>query len=177
MIVLWLLILRGTSIEFRSHIRSAVWAAVAGTSFSALSSLLLAVFYGAALGNVVRGVPLDASGYFFEPLWTNFQLGRQRGILDWYTILVGVLALGALMMHGALVAASEDGWRGERARGGRGARGVVAGGSADDRGFAHHVSRAAARDEQFCEVAVGRRVPAASGGGNCRGEDLSRGER
>ena len=68
----------------------------------ALSSALLAIFYGAALGNVVRGVPLDASGYFFEPLWTNFRLGEETGILDWYTILVGVLALLVLVMHGAL---------------------------------------------------------------------------
>jgi cytochrome d ubiquinol oxidase subunit II len=100
-IVLWLLILRGTSIEFRNHIRSAVWQPLWDFVFCA-SSLLLAVFYGAALGNVVRGVPLDASGYFFEPLWTNFRLGGQTGILDWYTILVGLVALAALVMHGGL---------------------------------------------------------------------------
>jgi cytochrome d ubiquinol oxidase subunit II len=101
MMVLWLLILRGTSIEFRNHIKSAVWDPLWDFLFCA-SSLLLAVFYGAALANVVRGVPLDASGYFFEPLWTNFQLGDETGILDWYTILVGVLALLALVMHGGL---------------------------------------------------------------------------
>jgi len=101
MIVLWLLILRGASIEFRNHIKSAVWDPLWDFLFCA-SSLLLAVFFGAALGNVVRGVPLDSSGYFFEPLWTNFLLGDQAGILDWYTILVGVLALLALMMHGGL---------------------------------------------------------------------------
>jgi cytochrome d ubiquinol oxidase subunit II len=101
MIVLWLLILRGASIEFRNHIKSAVWDPLWDFSFCA-SSLLLAVFFGAALGNVVRGVPLDSSGYFFEPLWTNFRLGDETGILDWYTILVGVLALLALMMHGGL---------------------------------------------------------------------------
>jgi cytochrome bd ubiquinol oxidase subunit II len=101
MMVLWLLILRGTSIEFRNHIKSAVWDPLWDFLFCA-SSLLLAVFFGAALANVVRGVPLDASGYFFEPLWTNFQLGEVTGILDWYTILVGVLALLALVMHGAL---------------------------------------------------------------------------
>jgi cytochrome bd ubiquinol oxidase subunit II len=99
--VLWLLILRGTSIEFRNHIRSAVWQPLWDFLFCA-SSLLLAVFYGVALGNVVRGVPLDATGYFFEPLWTNFRLGPETGILDWYTILVGVLALAAIMMHGSL---------------------------------------------------------------------------
>ena len=101
MMVLWLLILRGSSIEFRNHVKSAVWDPLWDFLFCA-SSLLLAVFFGAALANVVRGVPLDATGYFFEPLWTNFQLGEETGILDWYTVLVGVLALLVLVMHGAL---------------------------------------------------------------------------
>src|SRR5499427_2975736 len=92
MIVLWLLILRGASIEFRNHIKSAVWDPLWDFLFCG-SSFLLAVFFGAALGNVVRGVPLDASGYFFEPLWTNFRLGEETGILDWYSTLVGVLTL------------------------------------------------------------------------------------
>jgi cytochrome bd ubiquinol oxidase subunit II len=116
MIVLWLLILRGASIEFRNHIKSAVWHPLWDFLFCA-SSLLLAIFFGAALGNVVRGVPLDASGYFFEPLWTNFRLGEETGILDWYTILVGVLALLTLMMHGGLwVQMKTSGKVNERAR-------------------------------------------------------------
>jgi len=101
MIVLWLLILRGISIELRNHVGGDVWEPMWDFLFCA-SSLLLAVFYGAALGNVVRGVPLDASGYFFEPLWTNWRLGEETGILDWYTVLVGVCALAALVMHGAI---------------------------------------------------------------------------
>jgi len=101
MIVLWLLILRGTAVEFRNHIQSPIWIPFWDFVFF-VASLLLAIFFGAALGNVVRGVPLDESGYFFEPLWTNFQLGEHTGILDWFTILVGVQALLALMMHGGL---------------------------------------------------------------------------
>src|SRR5271155_3076721 len=101
MVVLWLLILRGSSIEFRNHLKSPAWNPFWDLVFCA-SSLLLTLFFGAALANVVRGVPLDASGYFFEPLWTNFRLGEETGILDWYTILVGVLALLALAMHGSL---------------------------------------------------------------------------
>jgi cytochrome d ubiquinol oxidase subunit II len=101
MMVLWLLILRGISVEFRSHIAGAVWAPFWDLTFC-LSSALLAIFFGAALGNVVRGVPLDAQGYFFEPLWTNFRFGADAGILDWYTILIGVAAYLALAMHGAL---------------------------------------------------------------------------
>jgi cytochrome bd ubiquinol oxidase subunit II len=101
MIVLWLLMLRGLSLELRSHIHSPVWAGLWDGLFF-LGSALLAVFYGAALGNVVRGVPLDAQGYFFEPLWTDFNpAGATPGILDWYTVVVGVLALAALVLHGA----------------------------------------------------------------------------
>ncbi len=101
MIVLWLLVLRGISIEFRNHIQNPVWAPFWDVVFC-FSSFLLVVFYGAALGNVVRGVPLDAHGYFFEPLWTDFRLGPETGILDWYTLLVGLAAFFALLQHGAL---------------------------------------------------------------------------
>jgi cytochrome d ubiquinol oxidase subunit II len=101
MIVLWLLILRGVSIEFRNHVESLLWRPLWDVVF-AWSSLLLAVFYGAALGNVVRGVPLDASGYFFLPLWSDFRVSSHGGILDWYTIMTGIAALLALTLHGAL---------------------------------------------------------------------------
>jgi cytochrome bd ubiquinol oxidase subunit II len=117
MVVLWLLILRGIGIEFRAHIENQVWQNFFDVVFS-VSSILLAVFFGAALGNVVRGVPLDASGYFFEPLWTNFKLGPQTGVLDWYTILIGGLALVTLSAHGAYyVALKTDNDLGRRARG------------------------------------------------------------
>jgi cytochrome bd ubiquinol oxidase subunit II len=100
MMVLWLLIVRGVALEFRSHVAGHIWSAFWDACF-AFASVLLAVFYGAALGNVVRGVPFDLSGRFFEPLWTNFLPMGRTGILDWYTILVGVTALLALALHGA----------------------------------------------------------------------------
>jgi cytochrome d ubiquinol oxidase subunit II len=116
MIVLWLLILRGTSLEFRGHIRSQVWHPLWDFVFCA-SSLLLAIFYGAALGNVTRGVPLDATGYFLEPLWTDFRVGPHTGILDWYTIPAGLLALAALALHGSLwIACKTEGPLASRAR-------------------------------------------------------------
>ena len=102
MIVLWLLILRAISIEFRSHLKSPIWRPIWDVVFS-FSSLLLAVFLGAALGNVVRGVPLGEDGYFFTPLWTSFRTGgTDLGILDWYTVSVGVTSLLALTYHGAM---------------------------------------------------------------------------
>ena len=101
MIVLWLLILRGISIEFRNHIQSLVWQPLWDAVFAGASALL-AIFFGAALGNVVRGVPLDRSGEFFLPLWTDFTAGKNTGILDWYTILIAIAALLTLAVHGSL---------------------------------------------------------------------------
>jgi cytochrome d ubiquinol oxidase subunit II len=54
------------------------------------------------LGNVVRGVPVDATGLFFIPLFMDFQPGAHPGIFDWYTALVGAFTLCALAGHGAL---------------------------------------------------------------------------
>lgn len=101
MIVLWLIILRGISIELRGHSSDPLWRTFFESLFC-LASALLAIFFGAALGNVVRGVPIGSDDYFFLPLWTNFRAGDNPGILDWYTVLSGLLALVALSLHGAL---------------------------------------------------------------------------
>ena len=100
-IVLWLFIGRGIAIELRSRISHAVWSSFWDGIFS-FSSALLAFFFGVALGNVIRGVPLNAQGYFFEALWTDFNpFSANPGILDWYTILTGLLAFTTLLTHGA----------------------------------------------------------------------------
>lgn len=101
MIVLWLLIFRACGIEFRSHINNPLWQQFFDVVFS-VSSLLIILFFGAALGNVIRGVELDKNGYFFAPLWTNFRVGANPGIIDWYTLLTGLLAIVVLTMHGSL---------------------------------------------------------------------------
>jgi cytochrome bd ubiquinol oxidase subunit II len=109
--------LRAVGIEFRSHIDAPVWTDFFDVAF-AVASTLLCVFIGAALGNVVRGVPLDASGYFFEPLWTDFKIGAQTGILDWYKVLTGIVALVTLTAHGShYVALKTDEDLGRRAKG------------------------------------------------------------
>jgi cytochrome bd ubiquinol oxidase subunit II len=100
MMILWLLILRACGIELRGHIDHPLWRSFWDFIFSS-SSTLLAIFLGVALGNVIRGVPLDVEKLFFEPLWTNFEPEGQTGILDWYTLLTGVVALIALALHGA----------------------------------------------------------------------------
>lgn len=100
MMVLWLLVMRGVAIELRSHIDNPVWRSLWDGAFF-LGSALLAIFFGVAAGNVVRGVPLDAHYTFFEALWTDFNpRSANPGILDWYTILIGLLAFSGLAMHG-----------------------------------------------------------------------------
>jgi cytochrome d ubiquinol oxidase subunit II len=106
MIVLWLLIMRGISVELRSHITMRVWHSFFDGVFT-FSSAMLAIFYGAALANVIRGVPIGDDSYFFLPLWTNWRVGPSPGILDWYTVIGGVLALVALSIHGALYLATK----------------------------------------------------------------------
>ena len=101
MIVLWLLVLRGVSVELRNHVDVGVWRSLLDGVFG-FASALLTIFLGAALANVLRGVPLKADGYFFLPLWTNWQPGVAPGILDWYTVIGGLVAFIALSLHGAL---------------------------------------------------------------------------
>ena len=100
MIVLWLLMLRALGIEFRHRIHHPMWKNFWDVVF-ALGSILLAIFFGAALGNVVRGVPLGADGYFFEPLWTTFTVVPNAGVLDWFTVVMGLVAFFTLMAHGS----------------------------------------------------------------------------
>src|SRR6059058_4433712 len=100
-LVLWLLVGRGLALELRHQLDHPLWHGACDVVFS-LSSAALALVFGVALGNVVRGVPLDAHGYFHLPL---FQ------ILNWYALLIGVFGLVVLVGHGAAFMA----WRGKGA--------------------------------------------------------------
>src|SRR3954465_11360099 len=90
-IVLWLLVGRGLALELRHQIDHQMWRGACDTVFW-LSSAGLALVFGVALGNVVRGVPLNANGYFSLPLFS---------ILNWYALLIGVFGLVVLCAHGA----------------------------------------------------------------------------
>jgi len=101
MMFLWVLILRGISIEFRSHLEDGMWRTFWDSVFG-FASTLAPVLLGAALGNLLRGVPLDEHGWFALSLFESFSPNGVLGILDWYTVLVGLFALAALLHHGAL---------------------------------------------------------------------------
>ena len=101
MMVLWLLIMRGIALHFRNDLPNALWRQFWDVCFT-IASVLLTVFFGVALGNVIRGVPLDATQDFFLPLWVDFRVGPAVGVLDWYTTMAGLLTLITLAEYGAL---------------------------------------------------------------------------
>jgi len=106
-LVLWLLVGRGLSLELRHQVDNPLWRGACDTVFF-LASAALALVFGVALGNVVRGVPLRADGYFSLPLFN---------ILNWYALLVGVFGLLVLAAQGAsFLAFRGTGALAERAR-------------------------------------------------------------
>jgi len=106
-VVLWLLMFRGIALELRNHFTSELWRSFWDTAFTGASALL-AVLFGVALGNLVRGLPLDAHGYF---------LGRFAFLLNPYALAVGLFALLALAQHGlAFLVLRTDGELADRSK-------------------------------------------------------------
>ena len=99
-LILWCLILRGFSLEVVGHIENQLWQSYWDFHFT-VSSLLLAILFGAAAGNVARGVPVDALGNFSMPFFTNFDVHGNVGLLDWYTVSIAISATVILAAHGA----------------------------------------------------------------------------
>ena len=99
-LILWCLILRGISLEVGGHINDRLWQTYWDFNF-VLSNFLLAILFGAAAGNVARGVPLDAQGNFSMAFFTDFNVRGHVGLLDWYTVSIAILAVVMLAAHGA----------------------------------------------------------------------------
>jgi len=92
MVVLFALIFRAVSIKFRSKETWPAWRSFWDTAFC-ISSIVASIIFGVALGNIIRGIPLDDR---FEYLGTFFDL------LNPFSVLVGITTLALFMMHGAL---------------------------------------------------------------------------
>jgi cytochrome bd ubiquinol oxidase subunit II len=99
-LVLWGLILRGISLEVGGHIDDRMWQSFWDFIFPA-SNLLLGILFGTALGNVVRGVPLEENGEFHMAFFTDFRVTGNVGLLDWYSVSVGVVCVVMATAHGA----------------------------------------------------------------------------
>ncbi|MEP1489680.1 MAG: cytochrome d ubiquinol oxidase subunit II [Algibacter sp.] len=110
-IVLWLIVFRAIGLEFRSQFNFQMWKDLWDKAFG-VSSLLLALFFGIALGNIVRGVNLGGvkngvsvyeGHYFFLPLWNDSfsPLSKNPGVMDWFTIVIGLISVVTLAIHGA----------------------------------------------------------------------------
>src|SRR6476659_7737655 len=99
-LILWCLILRGISLEVGGHINDRLWQTYWDFIF-VCSNFLLAILFGAAAGNVARGVPLNADGNFSMAFFTIFDVRGHVGLLDWYTVSIAILAVVMLAAHGA----------------------------------------------------------------------------
>ncbi len=90
MLVLFGLIVRAVSLEYRAH--DPKWGKVWDALFF-IGSLLPALLFGVAIGNVYAGIPLDANGdYAGIPL---------LGLITPFTLLCGLLGLSVFITQGA----------------------------------------------------------------------------
>lgn len=91
MLLLLALIFRAVSLEFRGQVDSPGWRRFWDWSFG-LGSLIPAIIFGVAIGNVLRGLPITADG----TLNVSF-----LSLLNPYAILIGLVTLTFFVMHGA----------------------------------------------------------------------------
>lgn len=106
-LVLLCLILRAVAIEFRSQVESPRWRSAWDVTF-ALGSSLPALLFGVALGNILRGLPLDSDMTYTGTFLT---------LLNPYALLIGATGLAMLVTHGALyISLRVDGDLAQRAR-------------------------------------------------------------
>jgi cytochrome d ubiquinol oxidase subunit II len=92
MLLLFALILRAVSLEFRSKLASARWRFAWDAAFF-VGSLSAPLLFGAAVGNAILGLPLNARGVY---------LGSFVDLLGPYPLLVGLLSASLFAMHGAI---------------------------------------------------------------------------
>lgn len=91
-LLLFGLIFRAIAIEFRSKQPMKWWRQMWDVAFS-VSSILIALLMGVALGNIITGIPIDAEKEFAG----NFFI-----LLNPYTVLVGITTVALFMMHGSI---------------------------------------------------------------------------
>jgi cytochrome d ubiquinol oxidase subunit II len=107
MLLLLALILRAVSFEFRAKVDSPNWRRAWDLAFG-LGSFVPALLYGVAVGNLLRGLELDAA---------RTPSGTFLGLLNPYALLVGLLGLVMFVLHGATyLGIKADGALRERAR-------------------------------------------------------------
>jgi cytochrome d ubiquinol oxidase subunit II len=92
MLLLFALIFRAVSMEFRSKQEMRWWRRMWDVSFTAASTLATFLF-GVAIGNVMIGLPVGAD--------MEFQ-GTLLGLLGPFPLLVGGLAVATFAMHGSI---------------------------------------------------------------------------
>lgn len=93
LLLLFSLIVRGVSFEFRGKIDNSEWKKAWDTAI-VISSFLPALLFGVAFGNIFMGLPMDAAGYH----------GGLLSLLNPYGIVTGLLFVMLFAVHGSLYA-------------------------------------------------------------------------
>jgi cytochrome d ubiquinol oxidase subunit II len=92
MMLLFMLIFRAVAIEFRSKQTMKWWRQMWDVAFS-VASIFIAFLAGVAIANLITGIPLNSDKEFLGTFW---------GLINWYTVLVGITTVSLFMMHGAI---------------------------------------------------------------------------
>jgi cytochrome d ubiquinol oxidase subunit II len=92
MLILFALILRGVSFEFRNKEQNPRWHKTWDTCIF-IGSFAPALLFGVAFANIFKGIPFDAEGVYQGNLFT---------LLNPYGLLGGLLFLGLFLVHGSL---------------------------------------------------------------------------
>jgi cytochrome d ubiquinol oxidase subunit II len=92
MLLLAGLIFRAVAFEFRGKVESAAWRKLWDYAFG-IGSLLPSILFGVAIGNIIRGLPINSTGNF---------IGTFIDLLNPYAILIGLLSLTMFIMHGSI---------------------------------------------------------------------------
>jgi cytochrome d ubiquinol oxidase subunit II len=92
MLLLAALIFRAVAFEFRGKVESASWRKLWDYAFG-IGSLLPAILFGVAIGNIIRGLPINGNGYY---------IGTFIDLLNPFSILIGLLSLTMFIMHGSI---------------------------------------------------------------------------
>jgi cytochrome d ubiquinol oxidase subunit II len=92
MMLLFMLIFRAVAIEFRSKQTMKWWRKMWDVAFS-VASIFIAFLAGVAVANLITGIPLNSDKEFIGNFW---------GLVNWYTVLIGITTVSLFMMHGAI---------------------------------------------------------------------------
>lgn len=91
MLVLWLIIFRAVSFEFRGRVEALGWRNFWDTSIT-VTGLGISLLFGVAIANIIMGLPLGSNHVDYQTLFS---------LLNIFGIVGGLISLSMFLMHGS----------------------------------------------------------------------------